>query len=99
MHKTGKTCYDYYDIVQLLLLTIIVNSKNWMISIIVKENRTVNQSVAHPYGIYGSNGMYISRSACHKITVIFCKSYNARESTMHVLHTACILVTSRDSAV
>ena len=35
---------NYHDIGQLLLLTIIVNSKNWTISIIiVKENITVNR--------------------------------------------------------
>ena len=42
---------DYHDIVGLLLLTIIVNSKNQMISIIVKENITVNRQnrlIAHP---------------------------------------------------
>ena len=43
---------DYNDIGQLLLLTIIVISKNWIISIIiVKENITVNRQnrlIAHP---------------------------------------------------
>ena len=42
---------DYHDIGQLLLLTIIVNSKNWTTSIIVKEDITVNRQnrlIAHP---------------------------------------------------
>ena len=41
---------DYHDIERLLLLTIIVNSKNWMISIIVKENMVNRQNrfIAHP---------------------------------------------------
>ena len=34
---------DYYGITRLLLLMIIVNSKNWRISNIVKENITVNR--------------------------------------------------------
>ena len=41
---------DYHDIERLLLLMIIVNSKNWTISIIVKENITVNrQLIPHPH--------------------------------------------------
>ena len=42
---------DYCDIGQLLLLTIIFSGKNWTISIIVKENITVNRQnrlIAHP---------------------------------------------------
>ena len=42
---------DYHNIGQLLLLLIIVDSKNWAILIIVKENITVNrqnQLIAHP---------------------------------------------------
>ena len=42
---------DYCNIGKLLLLTIIVNSKNWTISIIVKEDITVNRQnrlIAHP---------------------------------------------------
>ena len=42
---------NYHDIGQLLLLTIIVNSKNWTISIIVRENILVNwqnRLIAHP---------------------------------------------------
>ena len=54
--KMGKIVVisdSYHNIGQLLLLTIIVNSKNWMISIIVKENITEpvnrqNRSIAHP---------------------------------------------------
>jgi len=41
----------YHNIERLLLLTIIVKSKNWMISIIVKENIVANkqnQLIAHP---------------------------------------------------
>ena len=43
---------DYHDIGQLLLLTIIVKSKNLTISIIVKGNMTVNRQkrlIVHPY--------------------------------------------------
>ena len=53
--KIGKLAIisdDYHDIGRLLLLTIIVNSKNWTILIIVKENITVNRQnrlIAHPY--------------------------------------------------
>ena len=42
---------DYHDIGQLMLLTIIVNSKNCTISIIVKEDITVNRQnwlIVHP---------------------------------------------------
>ena len=42
---------NYHDIGRLLLLTIIVSSKNQTISIIVKENITVNRQnrlIAHP---------------------------------------------------
>ena len=52
MRKIVMISNDYYDIGRLLLLTIIVSSKNWTISIIVKENITVNrqnQLIAHPY--------------------------------------------------
>ena len=43
---------DYHDIGRLLLLMIIVNCKNWTISIIVKENIMVNrQKTAHPYTV------------------------------------------------
>ena len=34
---------DYHDIRRLLLLMIIFNYKNWTISIIIKENITVNR--------------------------------------------------------
>ena len=34
---------NYHDMERLLLLMIIARSKNWMISIIVKENITVNR--------------------------------------------------------
>ena len=43
---------DYDDIIRLLPLAIIVYSKNYTISIIVKENITVNRQnrlIAHPY--------------------------------------------------
>ena len=43
---------DYDDIIQLLPLMIIVYSKNYTISIIMKENITVNRQnrlIAHPY--------------------------------------------------
>ena len=46
---------DYHDIGQLLLLTIIVSSKNWTISIIVKVNIMVSRQnwlITHPY-FYG----------------------------------------------
>jgi len=42
---------NYHNIVQLLLLTIIISSKNYMISIIGKENITINRQnwlIAHP---------------------------------------------------
>ena len=44
--KMGKIVMisdNYHDIGQLLLLTVTVNSKIWMISLIVKENITVNR--------------------------------------------------------
>ena len=43
---------NYHDITQLLLLMIIGSSKNYTISIIGKENITVNRQnrlIAHPY--------------------------------------------------
>ena len=46
VRKMGKIVMisdDYHDIVRLLLLTIIVSSKNEMILIIVEENITVNR--------------------------------------------------------
>ena len=46
---------DYQDIGRLLLPTIIVKSKHWMISIIVEENITVNRQnwlIAHPYSAF-----------------------------------------------
>ena len=52
--KMGKLAIisdDYHDIGRLLLLTIIVDSKNWMILIIVKENIMVNRQnglIVHP---------------------------------------------------
>ena len=52
--KIGKIAMindDYCDIERLLLLTIIVSSKNWTISIIVKEDITINRQnrlIAHP---------------------------------------------------
>ena len=54
MRKIAMISDDYCDIGRLLLLTIIVSSKNWTISIIVKENITVNRQnrlIAHPYFI------------------------------------------------
>ena len=39
---------DNHDMRQLLHLTIIVKSKNWMISIIVKENIRQNWLIVHP---------------------------------------------------
>ena len=53
---------NYHDIGRLLLLTIIVSSKNQMISIIVKENITVNRQnrlIAHPYFILQSSQIYL----------------------------------------
>ena len=53
--KMGKLVIisdDYHDIRRVLFLTIIVDSKNWMILIIIKENIMVirrNQLIAHPY--------------------------------------------------
>jgi len=44
-------CANYHDITQLLLLMIIVSSKNYMISIIGKENIMINRQnwlIAHP---------------------------------------------------
>ena len=61
IRKIAMISGDYHDIRQLLFLTIIVSSKNCTISIIVKENITVNgqrniiivnrqnQLIAHPY--------------------------------------------------
>ena len=54
MRKIAMISDNYCDIGQLLLLTIIVSSKNWTISIIFKENITVNrqnQLITHPYFI------------------------------------------------
>ena len=54
---------NYHDIGRLLILTIIVDSKNWTISIIVKENITVNrqnQFIAHPYNIRTYIHIYLS---------------------------------------
>ena len=50
--KIGMISDDYHNIRQLLFLIIIVISKNLTISIIVKENITVNrqnQLIAQPY--------------------------------------------------
>ena len=55
MYKNGKLIIisdDYHDIGQLLLLTITVDIKNWVISIIVIENITVNRQnwlISHPH--------------------------------------------------
>ena len=52
MEKIAMISDSYHDFVQLLLLTIIVNSKNQTISITVKENITVNKQnrlIPHPY--------------------------------------------------
>ena len=52
IEKIGMISDNYHDIGRLLPLTIIVGSKNWPISIIVKQNITVNrqnQLIAHPY--------------------------------------------------
>ena len=49
--KIGMISDDYHDIGRLLLPTIIVVSKNWTISIIVKQNITVNRQnwlIAYP---------------------------------------------------
>ena len=43
MGKIVMTSDDYCDIGRLLLLMIIVGSKNWTISIIVKEDIMVNR--------------------------------------------------------
>ena len=46
---------NYHDITRLLLLTIIVISKNYTISIIGKGNITVNRQnrlIAHPYTVH-----------------------------------------------
>ena len=51
MPKRVMISDDYHDIRRLLLLMIIVSCKNCTISIVVKENITVNwqnQSIAHP---------------------------------------------------
>ena len=45
VYKNATISDDYHDIGRLLLLTIILDSKNWMISIIVKENIRL---IAHP---------------------------------------------------
>ena len=53
--KLGKLVIlsdNYHDIGRLLPVTIIVDSKNWTISIIITENITVNRQnrlIAHPY--------------------------------------------------
>ena len=50
--KLAMTKSDYDDIIRLLPLTIIVYSKNYTISIIIKENITVNRQnrlIAHLY--------------------------------------------------
>ena len=50
--KLAITKSDYDDIIRLLPLTIIVYSKNYTISIIIKENITVNRQnrlIAHLY--------------------------------------------------
>ena len=52
MEKIAMISDSYHDFARLLLLTIIVNSKSQMISIIVKENIMVNRQnrlIAHPY--------------------------------------------------
>ena len=56
MCKNGKIVIsdNYHDIVRLLLITIIVNSNDWTISVTVKENIAVNRQdrlIAHPYHI------------------------------------------------
>jgi len=43
MGKTVMISDDYQDIGRLLLPTIIVKSKHWMISIIFEENITINR--------------------------------------------------------
>ena len=48
---------DYHDITRLLTLTIIVIGKNCTISIIDKQNITVNMQnrlIAHPYVVEGN---------------------------------------------
>ena len=55
MGKIAMISDDYHNIGRLLLLTIIVDSKNWTTSIIVKENITVNrqnQLISHPYSTF-----------------------------------------------
>ena len=52
MGKLAIISDNYHDIGRLLLLMIIVDSKNWTILIIVKEIITVNRQnwlIAHPY--------------------------------------------------
>ena len=51
MGKVVMISDDYHDIGRLLLITIIASSKNCTISIIVKQNITVNRQnrlIAHP---------------------------------------------------
>ena len=50
---------NYHNIGRLLLLMIIVDIKNWAISIIVKENITVNRQnlfISHPYYVDAYTG-------------------------------------------
>ena len=47
---------NYHNLGQLLLLMIIVDIKNWAISIIVKENITVNTLISHPYYVDAYTG-------------------------------------------
>ena len=52
MRKIAMVSDNYHDIGQILLLTIIGDSKNWTILIIAKENITVNRQnwlIALPY--------------------------------------------------
>jgi len=56
-------CAIYHNIVQLLLLTIIVSSKNYMILIIGKENIAINkqnQLIVQPYSCFYHYG-------CHNV--------------------------------
>ena len=64
--KMGKIVMisdDFCKILRLLLLMIIVNSKNWTILIIVKENITVNRQKPVPIGLAIMHLVFCHRSA------------------------------------
>ena len=69
---------DYCDIGQLLLLTIIVSSKNWTISIIVKEDITVNRqnrSISQPYCHDGKIFIIVQCYSRHEQCTYVCCCY------------------------